>query len=163
MTEGNPRQDLAMVRCLYMNNDKKLDITCRAVILYEGKLLLVRHPHDTSFAALPGGHLEYGEGLKECQKREVMEELGIEPDMGRLLYVNNFTQGDIRQSVEFFFEIKNSAQYAETKKLTGTHTHELAELVWASPDDDIKILPKKLEIDFKRRDILFDEPRFIIG
>ncbi|OGZ11351.1 MAG: hypothetical protein A2942_04015 [Candidatus Lloydbacteria bacterium RIFCSPLOWO2_01_FULL_50_20] len=62
-----------------MSEIKKFIIRCRAIILHEGKLLLVRHPHDTSFAALPGGHLEWGEGVKECISREIIEELGVKP------------------------------------------------------------------------------------
>ena len=39
---------------------QKFIIRSRAVIIHEGKLLVVRHAHDTSFAALPGGHFEWG-------------------------------------------------------------------------------------------------------
>lgn len=34
-----------------MKDEKKIIIKVRAIILYEGKLLAVRHPHDTSFTA----------------------------------------------------------------------------------------------------------------
>jgi len=43
----------------------------------EGKILLVKHKN-TSFWALPGGHLEEGENIYKCLKREIREEFGIE-------------------------------------------------------------------------------------
>jgi ADP-ribose pyrophosphatase YjhB (NUDIX family) len=143
--------------------DKKFVIRCRAIILHEGKLLLVRHPSDTSYAALPGGKLDWGEDVKECLKREVIEELGVEPILGRLLYINTFMDGENTQSIEFFFEIKNGSQYADTKKLTGTHAHELAEIVWIGSDSNIRILPTKIGEDFKAGKLLADEPRYIKG
>ncbi len=144
-----------------MNEDKKIIIKIRAIILHEGKLLAVRHPHDTSFAALPGGHLEWGEDIKECLSREIIEELGVKPEIDRLLYINNFTQTDGKQYIEFFFEIKNGKDYLNTDKLARSHAHEIAEIIWASPNDDIRILPKNLGEDFKAGKIISNEVRFI--
>lgn len=141
--------------------DKKFVVRVRGVILDEGKLLAVKHPHDTSFAALPGGKMEWKEDIKECLIREIIEELGVKPKIGRLLYVNNFMDGDIRQSVEFFFEITNGSEYKNIEHLERTHAHEIAEICWVSPTDDIKILPKKFAEDFKANKILSDEVRFI--
>lgn len=144
-----------------MSETKKFIIRCRAIILHEGKLLLVRHPHDTSFAALPGGHLEWGEDVKECLSREIIEELGIKPKIGRLLYINTFEDGGNVQPVEFFFEVINGSDYINSKKLTGLHTHELAEILWAQSTDTIKILPKKLAEDFRQGKIESNEIRYI--
>ena len=140
---------------------KEIIIKIRAVILHQGKLLAVRHPHDISFAALPGGHLEWGEDIKECLSREIIEELGVKPDIEKLLYINNFTQKDDKQYVEFFFEVKNGVDYLDTKKLTRSHAHEIAEIVWVSPTDNIHILPKNLAEDFKSGKIISDEVRYI--
>ena len=145
-----------------MENEKKIIIKLRAIILNEGKLLAVRHPHDTSFAALPGGHLEWGEDIKECLSREIVEELGVKPEIGRLFYINNYTQSDGKQYIEFFFEVKNGKDYLNTKNLTPSHTHEIAEIIWVSPTDSIKILPERLEEDFKTGKIVSDEVRYPI-
>jgi len=144
-----------------MNEDKKIIIKVRAIILHVGKLLAVRHPHDTSFAALPGGHLEWGEDIKECLSREIIEELGVKPEVGRLFYINNFSQTDGKQYVEFFFEVKNGKDYLDTEKLTRSHAHEISEIVWISPTDDIRVLPKSLGEDFKVGKIISDEVRYI--
>jgi ADP-ribose pyrophosphatase YjhB (NUDIX family) len=143
-----------------MNIDKKIVVRARAVILHEGKLLVVRHAHDDSFVALPGGHLEWGENIKECLQREIVEELGIKPEIGQLLYINNFISGYV-QSVEFFFEVTNSDQYVNLENLERTHAHELAEVHWVESTDAIKILPKVFWDDFKVGKIISDEVRFI--
>ena len=144
-----------------MNAEKKFVIRCRGIILHENKLLLVRHPHDTSFAALPGGHLEWGEDVKACMQREIVEELGVEPKIGRLLYVNTFEDKDNTQSVEFFFEITNGSDYVDCESRARSHAHELAELKWTSPDEDVRILPKQLEDDFKKGNLISDQVRFL--
>jgi ADP-ribose pyrophosphatase YjhB (NUDIX family) len=146
-----------------MKEEKKIVIKIRAIILHEGKLLAVRHPHDTSFAALPGGHLEWGEDIKECLSREIIEELGVKPEIGKLLYINNFTQEDGKQYIEFFFEVKNGIDYLDTSKLIRSHAHEIAEVVWISPADDVRILPKLFAEDFKSGKVVSGEVRYIKG
>ena len=132
-----------------MGKDKKIIIKVRALILHKGKLLVGEHPHDKTFVALPGGHLEWGEDLKECLSREIIEELGVKPDIGRLFYVNTFTQADNRHYVEFFFEIENGMDYLDTEKLIRSHAYEITKIGWVNPTDDIFILPKILAEDFK--------------
>ena len=144
-----------------MKKNKKILIKVRAIILYEGKLLLVKHPQDTSYAALPGGHLKWGEDVKECLARELIEELGVEPKIGRLLYINTFQHINNNQYVEFFFEINNGADYFNTDKHPDFSADELAEIIWVSPTDDIRILPKSLAADFRSGKIIFNEVRYI--
>src|SRR3989338_3409870 len=120
-------------------SSKKIVINCRAIILDEGKLLVVKHPHNTSFAALPGGHLEWGEDIKECLRREIIEELGVNPEIGRLLYINNYMDADIKQEVQFFFEVTNSHEYKNIENIARTHAHEIAEVLWVKSTDTINI------------------------
>lgn len=148
-------------RTIFMSEHKEFVVRCRGIILHDNKLLVVRHPSDTSYAALPGGHLEWGEDVKSCISREIVEELGVKPVIGRLLYINNFSNGDGVPSVEFFFEVANGADYVGCEKLARSHAFELAEIHWAGSADDIKILPKRIGKDLRAGTILSDEVRYI--
>lgn len=144
-----------------MEKDKKIVVRVRGIILYEGKLLVVKHPHDTSFYALPGGHLEWKEDIKECLRREITEELGVNPEIGQLLYIYNFIYGDSIHSVEFFFEITNGHEYKNTENIKKTHAYEIAEVCWIKSTDTIPLRPQKLWEDFKMGKIVSDKVRYI--
>lgn len=142
-----------------MEQEQKLVVRCRGVILDQGELLVATHGSHEYYALL-GGKLEWGENPLECMKRELIEELGIEPVVGRLLYVNSFVSGDT-QTVEFLFEILNSADYRDYESRVRTHAHELAGLDWITKDNAKELLPKAVSEDFKNGTLLSDKPRFI--
>ena len=141
--------------------DEKFIIRCRAVIFNEGKLLVVKHSKDFDYYALPGGHLEFGEDVKECLIREITEELGIKPGIGRLLYINTFIDKNNTQPMEFFFEVMNGRDYLDLEQNHRSHAHELFDIYWASPSDDIKILPQKFGEDFKKEEMDFGNIKYI--
>ncbi len=141
-------------------SNKQIVIRSRAIIFHENKLLVVAIGNH-GFYALPGGHADWSENIQDALARELVEELGVESEIGRLLYVNNFTGKDTVQSVEFFFEVKNTQDYLDTTKLHGTHSFELSEICWVSADDNPNILPKKLQDDFKNGQIMSDTVRFL--
>lgn len=74
--------------------NQQIKVRCRGIIVHERKLLLVRHSHGAQFYAFPGGHLDFGEDPRECIHRELIEELGVVPVVGRLLYIHTLVQGD---------------------------------------------------------------------
>jgi ADP-ribose pyrophosphatase YjhB (NUDIX family) len=63
----------------------------------------------------PGGGLEYGEGLRDCLKREWKEELDQEIETGQHLYTTDFFQksafGDGRQIISVYYEVKTSSPF----------------------------------------------------
>ncbi len=136
-------------------------VKCRGVIVHEGKLLVVRHPQDPSFAALPGGKMENGEDPKQCVARELQEELGVEAVVGRLLYVNLFTDPKENSWVEFFFEVLNPEAFVNFENNHRSHAYELAETAWVGPDDGTRILPEQLQEDLLSGRLFSDEVRFL--
>ena len=71
-----------------------LGVACKAIIIRDGKLLLLRRSHCSSFDAglweLPGGSLTFGESLEEALRREVLEEIGFAVRVGRPLVTWHF-------------------------------------------------------------------------
>ena len=143
-----------------MEEDKKIVVRCRGIIVHNNQLLVVKHSVKTDYYALPGGHLEWGENVRDSLKREIVEELGVEPQIGRLLYINNLIKDD-EQNIEFFFEIINAGDYFEIKNLGGTHKHELAEICWIGKNDTKKLKPVVVQEDLNSGSILSDIVRFL--
>jgi ADP-ribose pyrophosphatase YjhB (NUDIX family) len=142
-------------------SNKKIIIRCRGIILHDNKLLVVRHAPDAEYFTLPGGHLEWGETVLDTIKREIFEELGIQPIIGRLLYVNNYVDINFVQSVEFFFEITNSGDYFDTDNLGGSHKAEIAEMCWVGKQQKMEIVPPEIQTDLNNGTILANEIRYI--
>ena len=133
---------------IYTGDMNTYVVRSRAVIIHEGKLLVVKHP-GRDFYVLPGGHLDPGEDPKECMERELVEELGILPKVGKLLFVYTYTNATGVQSIEFFFEIENGEEYLSHDAFEKTHAHEIEEVSWITPSDDVRLLPQEFHTLFK--------------
>lgn len=63
----------------------------------------------------PGGGLEYGEGTRDCLKREWMEELKQQIDITRHIYTTDFFQisafGDGRQIISIYYYVKPTSPF----------------------------------------------------
>lgn len=122
-------------------------IKVRGLIAYHDKLLLVRlKPYkkklqkDTDFWCLPGGTLEDNESLMQCIEREMIEETGVPPTVGRLLYVQQFSS-DGRQYLEFIFNITNARDYLKIDLHKTTHgIKEISEIGFIDPKS-VRVLP----------------------
>ncbi|WP_155486963.1 nucleotide triphosphate diphosphatase NUDT15, partial [Vibrio harveyi] len=59
--------------------DKAVRVGVAAVIVREGRVLLGERigSHGAHTWATPGGHLEWGESIEDCAKRETLEETGL--------------------------------------------------------------------------------------
>lgn len=83
----------------------------------------------------PGGGLEFGEGQKECLKREFLEECGIHVEVGDLFYVNDFVQVSAfhsdQQLVSFYYWVTyKNLHLLKTVPLSYQHENEGEKLVW---------------------------------
>ena len=72
----------------------RFNVRVYGVLINEKKQLLVsdeliRGGYYTKF---PGGGLEYGEGTRDCLKREFVEELNLNIEVGEHLYTTDFFQ-----------------------------------------------------------------------
>ena len=126
-------------------------ITVRGIVVHEGKLLCARlktykdslQKHGNDYWCTPGGGLDEGETLVAGVEREMIEETGIKPVVGNLLYVQQFVQGE-REFIEFFFHITNSADYLNIDLSKTTHgEEEIEEIGFINPADNY-VLPKFL-------------------
>ncbi len=62
------------------------------IVVRDGRVLLGRRKgaHGDGYWAFPGGHLEFGESIEECAKREVLEESGISiRNIRKVTYTND--------------------------------------------------------------------------
>ena len=115
-------------------------VTVRGIVLHEGKLLCVRLKsykdhlkRDNSYWCLPGGGLDEGEALVDGIRREMLEETGIMPVVGNLLYVQQFTHGE-KDYLEFFFHITNREDYMDIDLSKSTHgLEEIEEIGFINP------------------------------
>ncbi|HWQ99461.1 MAG TPA: NUDIX hydrolase [Candidatus Methylomirabilis sp.] len=60
-------------------------------VIHDGKFLMQRrrNAHGEGTWSLPGGHLEFGESIENCARREVLEELGVTIRRPRVVTLTN--------------------------------------------------------------------------
>ncbi|PKL31837.1 hypothetical protein CVV43_00060 [Candidatus Saccharibacteria bacterium HGW-Saccharibacteria-1] len=61
-------------------------VTCSALITYKDTILLI-HESKVDKYGLPGGKLEEGETLRNCAKRECLEEMGAAIEIDNLIMI----------------------------------------------------------------------------
>lgn len=62
----------------------------KAIIIKDGKILLNKYHRKDTYYTLPGGGQDHNEDLKSNLKRECLEEIGAEVEVGELLFVREF-------------------------------------------------------------------------
>ncbi|KAF0095040.1 MAG: NUDIX hydrolase [Puniceicoccaceae bacterium 5H] len=74
-----------------MSRIKQIRSAARAVIIHDGKLLATKmRDWRGVYYILPGGGQQPGETLEDAVKRECLEEVGVEVEVDRLLYVREY-------------------------------------------------------------------------
>ena len=130
-------------------------ISARGIIFKDGKILAQRPKADGvayDFWCTMGGGMEIGESVQDCLRREMVEETGIMPEIGRLLYIQQFYDRKGREIIDFFFEITNVDDYEHIDLAKTTHGElETAEFGFVVPDS-VNLKPKFL----RTRDIAND-------
>lgn len=142
-------------------NENNIKIRCRALILNEGKLLVVKHTIDDNYYALPGGKLEKGENPQECIIREIQEELGVTIQNPKLVYIYKWEDYKNRDNIEFLFLIENGKDIVDLTNNNRSHAFEIFEILWMEKGDDINLLPSQLKNEFLENNFNLKEVKFI--
>ena len=122
-------------------------VSVRGIALYEGNLLCVKLKTYNKMAGsggdwwcLPGGTTEEGESLQSSLVREMIEETGVVPEVGKLLYVHQF-MFEGKEQLEFFFHIVNAKDYLHIELENTTHgAEEVEQIAFVDPKSTV-ILP----------------------
>ena len=114
--------------------DERHKIGVGVIVIKDGKVLLGKRKrsHGSGIWCFPGGHLEFGEQLEECTRREVMEETGIAIKNIRLgPYTNDIFETEGRHYVTLFLVADHDsgqAQVIEPEKCEAWSWFEWASL-----------------------------------
>lgn len=134
----------------------KSRIVCRTIIQNKdkSKILLVRN-RGAKFWYPPGGGLEESDlNLKECAKREVLEEVGLKVDIGPLQYVQEFETQDNLRYVEFFWLSVADETTLDLKHKDIDPNGLVEEIKWFTQQEleNMKVFPVKLKNEFWNQD-----------
>ncbi|PIS42040.1 MAG: hypothetical protein COT24_05610 [Candidatus Kerfeldbacteria bacterium CG08_land_8_20_14_0_20_40_16] len=87
---------------------QNIEVILRAIIVLDNKILLCASNDQPPIYYLPGGHLEFGETLEECLKREVKEETAAEVKSMKFLrlFENHFHwRGEDHHEINLLYDI----------------------------------------------------------
>ncbi len=118
------------------------------IIEYQGKFLLVKNVASSGdFWCLPGGGIETGEDLVSALRREIIEETGIEPTIGNLLYVHQIGRSGYYSVPEFLFHIRNGKDFSIIDLKKTSHGEEELLAIDFIDIETANVLPKFLKTE----------------
>ncbi|WDG10331.1 NUDIX hydrolase [Vibrio campbellii] len=85
--------------------NKQVRVGVATIILRDGAILLGERvgSHGANTWATPGGHLELGESIEDCAKREVLEETGLIVDsLEKFTFTNDIFEKEGKHYVTLF-------------------------------------------------------------
>ncbi len=122
-------------------------ITVRGIIFKDGKLFAQKlkiNDSERDYWCTPGGGLDPNESLYDGLVRELIEETGIMPKIGKLMFVQQYADPH-KEFLEFFFHIENPEAYHTVDLASTTHgTIEVARCEFIDPSQQT-ILPAFLQ------------------
>lgn len=129
-------------------------VCVRGIIYKDGELFCqeLKNKDGTGrgFWCVPGGGLESGESLIEGLQREMIEETGVKATIGKLLFVQQYSEGkptgdyEAHEFLEFFFHIENAADYETIDEHASHFEAEILNYGFVDPKTS-NVLPKFLQ------------------
>lgn len=126
-----------------------INLRVGAIIMKDGKLLMVGNGVRPDYLYSVGGRIKFGETAEEAVIREVFEETGVRMEIDRLGFVHeNYFYGDATSNkgkliyeISFFFYMKVPEDFSPVCGSFPEDEHEEF-LRWIDPDDPIRYYPE---------------------
>ena len=119
-----------------------------AVILHQGRVLLARraNPPLQGEWSIPGGALEVGEKLRDGLRREVLEETGLEVEVGAVLDVFDSIFPDADGRIQFHYVLIDFVCRVQSGEAAAAS--DASEVRWALPAelDTLGMKPVTVEV-----------------
>jgi ADP-ribose pyrophosphatase YjhB (NUDIX family) len=108
-------------------------IAQKAIIIKENKVLLLRDPRENKVIwEIPGGRMNIDEEPRAAVAREIREELGIEIEVGPVLHMEQFIQGNEgKRAFVIVYECQMKDQMAQITM----SADEVCEIAWVSVEE----------------------------
>lgn len=130
-------------------DDGIINIRVGAIIMKNGKILMVGNKMHPEYLYSVGGRIKFGETAEEAVVREVFEETGVHMEVERLGFVHeNYFIGDspaklgkLIYEISYFFYMKVPEEF-EPVSNNFTEDGNEESLQWIEPGIDITIYPE---------------------
>lgn len=102
-----------------MTNEKRPYVGVAIIVVRDGRVLLGKrkNAHGAGTWQFPGGHLEYGESIQACARRELFEETGLSIDTCRLgPYTNDIFKEEKKHYITLFVIADQTTGDAKVKE-----------------------------------------------
>lgn len=120
--------------------EKFIEVVTGVFCLHDGKICLVRTKKNPQFFTLPGGHLNFGETLVDCAKRELLEETG---NRARNFQILGWGELIVREHW-IYFNVSCEVNSPQSLPKAG----EILEVIWllvSEAKKDKRVLPRLRE------------------
>lgn len=129
---------------------KTIIVAVKGVILYQGRILLVKRAAADSAGAgsweCAGGKIEFGESLEAALEREILEETGLAVTTERILYAATLLTDPARQVVIITYLCRSARGEIQ---LSEEHT----DYRWCTLSELLTLLPPQIITDFQEHGI----------
>ena len=125
-------------------------VTGALILNEDDEIFLMKSPKWDDQWLVPGGHVEKGEKIGECVKREVKEEVGLEVENVEFVTVLEGMPEKFERDTHFIF--LNYSCRAENQEVE-LDQREAVEHVWIDPEE---ALGSDLDINTSTRDFIQD-------